>query len=45
MSRNMQGTISDRNDTLLMQKRTFCEQECAGMISDLNDIDAGTHFL
>ena len=23
-----QETISDRNDTLLMQKHTVCEQEC-----------------
>ena len=30
MNRNMQGTISDRNDTLSMQKRTTCEQECIG---------------
>ena len=28
MSRNVQGTISDRNDTLSMQKRTLYEQEC-----------------
>ena len=26
----MQGTISDRNDALSMQKRTSCEQECTG---------------
>ena len=30
MSRNMQGTISDRDGTLSMQKRTYCEQECTG---------------
>ena len=24
----MQGIISDRNDTLFMQKHTTCEQEC-----------------
>ena len=30
MSRNVQGTISDRNDTLSMQKHTSCEQECIG---------------
>ena len=30
MSRNMQGTISDRNDTLSMQKHTLCKQECTG---------------
>ena len=30
VSRNAQGMISDRNDTLLMWKRTACEQECTG---------------
>ena len=28
MGRNMQETISNRNDALLMQNRTSCEQEC-----------------
>jgi len=27
MSRNAQGTISDGNETPLMQKRTLCEQK------------------
>ena len=45
MSRNMQGTISTRNDTLSMQKRTCWSRDAQGTISDRNNIDTGTHWL
>ena len=47
MSKNAQGMVSDRIETLLIQKRTLCKQEHTGdnQRQDLDSVDTETHSL